>query len=89
MLQSIADMNPPAVPEPERRTSPETEPEQVDWAARLDELLTQADQAGQRITAQQAERRASSEYASRMGVEAQTQAEAGQAEAEVEVELEM
>jgi hypothetical protein len=58
-------------------------------AARLRELLTRADQAAQRIAAQQAERQASSEYAVRMELEAQTQAEAGRsAQARDDVELE-
>jgi len=88
--QCIADMNPPSVPKPGPRTSPENEPEQDDRAAQLDELLARADQAAQRIAAQQAERQASSEYAARMELEAQTQAEAGQqAEVPDEVELEL
>jgi hypothetical protein len=88
--QRIPDMNPPSAPKPEPRTSPENEPEQDDRAARLDELLARADQAAQRIAAQQAERRAGSEYAARMELEAQAQAEAGQqAEARDEVELEL
>ena len=88
--QRIVDMNPSSAPEPEPRTSPENEPEQNDRAARLDELLARADQAARRIAAQQAERQASSEYAARMELEAQTQAEAGQhAQARDEVELEL
>jgi hypothetical protein len=74
----------------ELRTSPENESAQENRAARLDELLARADQAAQRIAAQQAGRHASSEYAARMELEAQTQAEAGQqAEARDEVELEL
>ena len=70
--------------------SPENEPEQDDRAARLDELLARADQAAQRIAAQQAERQASSEYAARIELEAQPQAEAGQqAEAREEAEIEL
>jgi conjugative relaxase-like TrwC/TraI family protein len=85
----VADMNPPSTPEPEPRTSPENEPEQEDRTARLDELLIRADQAAQRIAAQQAERHASNDYAARMGLEAQTQAEAGQQpETRVDLELE-
>jgi len=88
--QCIADMNPPSASWSEPRTSPENEPEQDDRAAQLDELLARADQAAQRIAAQQAERQASSEYAARMELEAQTQAEAGQqAEVPDEVELEL
>jgi hypothetical protein len=88
--QRVPDTNPPSAPKPEPRTSPENEPEQNDRAARLDELLGRADQAAQRIAAQQAERQASSEYATRMELEAQTQAEAGQqAQARDEVELEL
>ena len=70
--------------------SPENGPEQDVRAARLDELLARADQAAQRIVAQQAERYASSEYAARMELEAQAQAEAGQqAQARDDVELEL
>jgi hypothetical protein len=70
--------------------SSEYERTQDDQAAQLYELLTRADQAAQRIAAQQAERQASSEYAVRMELEAQTQAEAGrQAEARDDVELEL
>ena len=58
--QRIVDMNPPSAPEPEPRTSPESEPERDDRAARLDELLARADQSAQRFAAQQAERQASS-----------------------------
>jgi TrwC relaxase/AAA domain len=88
--QRIPGMNPPSVPKPEPRTSLENEPGQENRAARLDELLARADQAAQRIAAQQAERHASSEYAARMELEAQTQAEAGQqAEARDEIELEL
>ena len=88
--QHIADMNPPPVPRPEPRPSLENEPGQDDRAVRLDELLARADQAAQRIAAQRAERQASSEYATRIGLEAQTQAEAGQqAQAQDEVEIEM
>jgi conjugative relaxase-like TrwC/TraI family protein len=88
--QRIAGMNRPSAPMPELRTSPENEPEQDDRAARLDELLARADQAARRIAAEQAERQATSEYAVRMELEAQTQAEAGQqAEAQYEVELEL
>lgn len=88
--QGVADMNPPSAPKPEPRTSPENEPEQDDRVARLDKLLARADQAAQRIAAQQAERQANSEYAARTELEAQTQAEAGQqAGARDEVELEL
>jgi hypothetical protein len=59
-------------------------------AARLDELLTRADEAARRIVARQAERHVSSEYAARMELEAQTQATAGrQAEAREEAEPEL
>ena len=88
--QRIPDMNPPSTPKPELRTSPENEPEHDDQAARLDELLARADQAAQRIAAQQAQRQASNDYAALMGLDTQTQAEAGhQAEARNEAELEM
>jgi hypothetical protein len=88
--ERIADMDPPSVPEPEPRTSPENEPAQKNRAARLGELLARADQAAQRIAAQQAERHANSEYAARMELEAQTQAQAGQqAEAWDEAEIEL
>ena len=71
-------------PQPPQRV-PENE-----RAARFDELLSRADQAAQRIAAQQAERQASSEYAARMEREAQHQAEAEQqAQARDELELEL
>ena len=75
---------------PELRMSPENEPEQDNRAARLDELLARADQAAWRIAVEQGERQASSDYAARIELEAQTQAEAGhQVEARDEVELEL
>jgi multidrug resistance efflux pump len=83
-------MNPPSGSRSELRTSSENEPAQDNRAARLGELLARADQAAQRIAAQQAERHASSDYAARIELEAQTQAEAGhQAQAQVEAELEL
>ena len=86
----VADMNPPSASRSEPRMSWENELEQNDRTARLDELLSRADQAAQSIAAQQAERHASSEYAARMELEAQTQAKAGQrAEARNEAELEL
>jgi hypothetical protein len=86
----IADMNSPSALKPEPRTSAENEPEQDNQTARLDELLARADQAAQRIAAQQAERQASSDYAARIELEAQTQAEAGQqVQARDEAELEL
>ena len=88
--QRIADMNPPSASISEPPTSPQTESAQQNREARLDELLARADQAAQRIAAQQAERHASSEYAARIELEAQIQAEAGQqAEARDEAELEL
>jgi hypothetical protein len=88
--QRVPDMNPPSASRSELRTSRENEPAQENREARLDELLARADQVAQRIAAQQAERRASSDYAARMELEAQTQAEAGhQAQAQVEAELEL
>ncbi len=88
--QRVPDLNPPSASRPEPRTSPENEPTQENRAARLDELQAWADQAAQRIAAQQAERQASSDYAARMEREVQTQAEAGQqVEARDEVELEL
>lgn len=86
--QRVPDMKPPSTSEPEPRTSPENEPEGDDRAARLDELLARADQAVQRIAAQQAERQASSEYAARIELRAQPQAETGhQAEPRDEAEI--
>ena len=83
-------MNPPSAPRPGLRTSPENEPEQDDRAAQLDELLARANQAVQRITAQHAERHASSEYAARIEQETQIHLEAGQqADARTELELEL
>ena len=51
---------------------------QKDGAARLDELLAQADQAAHRLTADTAEQQASSEYAARLYREAQAEPEAEQ-----------
>ena len=76
--QRILDITSPSGPTPEPRTSLESEPEQDDRAARLDELLARADHAARRIAARQAEWHASSDYAILMELEAQTQAEAGQ-----------
>ena len=90
LSQRTPDIDPASVPRPDPGTSPQIEPAQDDRGARLDELLARADQAAQRIAAQQAERHARSEYAARMEREAQTQAEAGQQpEARDEVELEL
>jgi hypothetical protein len=85
--QRVPDMNPPSASRSEPRTSPQNEPAQQNRAAQLDELLARADQAARRIAADQAERRASSQYATRMELEAQTQA-GQQAEARDDVELE-
>jgi hypothetical protein len=88
--QRVPDMNSPSAPQPEPRTSPENEPEQDDRAARLGGLLARADQAAQRIAVQRAERHASSDYAARMELEAQTQGEPeNQARARDEAELEL
>ena len=78
------------LPELEPRTSPGNEPAQNELAARLDELHARADQAAQRIAAQQAECQASSDYIARIELEAQTQAGAGQqAQSRDELELEL
>jgi hypothetical protein len=88
--QRVRNMSQPSAPKPESWTSPETEPEQDNRAARLDELLARAGRAARRIAAQQAERQAGSQYAARMQLEAQTQAEARQqAQAQDDVELEL
>jgi hypothetical protein len=59
-------------------------------AARLDALRARADQAAQRIAAQQAGRQASSDYTTRIELEAQAQAAAGQqAQSRDELELEL
>jgi flagellar biosynthesis GTPase FlhF len=76
--QRVPDMNPSATPRSEPRTSPESKSAQEQRVAWLDELLARAGEAARRIAAQQAERQASSEYAARMELEAQTQAKAGQ-----------
>ena len=84
-------------PEPAPEASPEdqpvrAQPAQDDRAARLDELLARADQAAQRLAAQQAGRQASSEYAARLERQAQAQAQpeaAQQAEARKGAEIEM
>ena len=63
---------------------------QDDPAARLDELLARAGHAAQRLTAQRAERQASSEYAARIERQAQAGPEAGhQAEAPEGIEIEL
>ena len=90
---------PQRTPEPDLGSAPKASPKdepapaqpaQDDRAARLDELLARADQAAQRIAAQQAERQASSEYAARIEREAQAQPEADQqAEARDGAEIEM
>jgi hypothetical protein len=88
--QRTLEIDPPAIPSPAPEVSSANERTQDDQAARLYELLARADQAAQRMAVQQAERRASSEYAVRMELEAQTQAEAGrQAEARDDVEPEL
>ena len=88
--QRTLEIDPPATPSPAPEVSSANERTQDDQAARLYELLTRAGQAAQHMAAQQAERRASSEYAVRMGLEAQTRAEAGrQAEAREDIELEL
>ena len=53
------------------------------------ELLARADQAAQRIAAQQAERQASSQYAARMELEAPKPRPGSEAEAREELELEL
>ena len=72
------DMYPPSALESELRTNQENEPAHENRAVRLDELLARAAHAAQHIAAQKAKRQASSQYAARMELEAQTQAEAGQ-----------
>jgi hypothetical protein len=86
--QRVPDMNPPSASRSEPRTSPQNESAQQNRAAQLNELLARADQAARRIAAGQAERHASSQYATRMELEAQTQA-GQQAEARDDVELEL
>jgi hypothetical protein len=86
----VPNLNPPSASRPEPRTSPENKPAPPISAARLDKLQSRADQAAQRIAAQQAERQASSDYAARMELQAQTQAEASQqTQARDDVELEL
>ena len=90
---------PQGTPEPDLGSAPKASPKdqsvpaqpmQDDRTARLDELLARADQAAQRIAAQQAERQASGEYAARLEREAQAQPEADQqAEAREGAEIEM
>ena len=86
---------PQGTPEPDLGSAPKdqsvpAQSTQDDRAARLDELLAQADQAAQRIAAQQAERQASGGYAARLEREAQAQSEAEQqAEAHEGAEIEM
>ncbi len=90
---------PQRTPEPDPEPAPDTSPEdqpvpaqpaQDNRTARLDQLLAAADQAAQRLAAQQAERQASGEYAARLEREAQAQPEAEQqAEAREGAEIEM
>ena len=70
--------DPSAAPRPDPELSPEDEPAHDDRAARLDDLLARADQAAQRIAAEEAEQQASSQYAARIEREAQAEPEAGQ-----------
>ena len=85
--QRTPEPDPLSAPEPDRGPTPKTSPEgepvpeqlaQDERAARLDELLAWADQAAQRITAQQAERQACSEYAAWIEREAQAEAQTEQ-----------
>jgi hypothetical protein len=88
--QHIPGMNSPSASRPEPQANLEHKPAQQNRPDQLDELLAKAGQAAQRIAAQRADRQASSDYAARMELEAQTQAEAGQeAETQNEVELEL
>ena len=87
---------PQRTPGPDPRPTPEASsedgpaPAQDDRTVRLDELLTRADQAAQRLAAQQAERQASSEYAARIEREAQGEPQARQrAQAREQAEIEM
>ncbi len=80
---------PQRTPEPEPSSTPSPDLVPDDRAARLDDLLTRADQAAQRVAARQAERQAGSEYAARIEREAQAEPEAGQqAEARDGAEIE-
>ena len=92
--QRAPEPNPSYASEPDvgptPEASPEDEPAHDNQEARLDELLAQADEAAQRVRAQQAERQASSGYAERMERDAQAGSEAGrQAEALDQAEIEM
>jgi conjugative relaxase-like TrwC/TraI family protein len=90
---------PQRAPEPDRESAPTACPEdqpvpaqpaQDGRAARLDELLARAGQAAQRLTAQQAGRRASSGYTARIERQAQAESEAGhQAETREGAEIEL
>ena len=86
---------PQRAPEPAPDTNPEAEPasvqaQQDDRAARLDRLLALAGDTAQRLTAQRAERSASSEYAARLERQAQAEPEAAhQAEGREGFEIEM
>jgi hypothetical protein len=77
---------PPPKPSPEDQAAPA--PPAQDNRARLDELLARADQAAQRLAAQQTGRQASGEYAARLAREAQPDAER-QAEGREGAEIEM
>ena len=80
---------PQRTPEPEPPSTPSPDLVPDDRAARLDDLLTRADRAAQRVAARQTERQAGSEYAARIEREAQAEPEAGQqAEARDGAEIE-
>jgi hypothetical protein len=68
--------DPPAVPRLDPEPSPEDEPAHDNRVAWLDESLARADQAAQRIAADQAGQQASSDYAARIEREAQAGPEA-------------
>jgi conjugative relaxase-like TrwC/TraI family protein len=88
--QHAPQPDPPTAARPDPEPSPEDEPAHDDAATRLDKLLAQADQATQRIAAQEAGRQASSDYAARIGREAQADPEAEQhAEARDQAEMEL
>jgi len=88
--QHVPEPDPPSAPRMDPEPSPQDEPAHDDRAARLDDLLARADQAAQRLAAEQAVRQAESQYAARIEREAQAEPEAAQhAEPRDQAEIEL
>jgi hypothetical protein len=92
--QRVPEPTPLSAAEPDPGPTPDASPGDEaahdDRAALLDELVARIGQAAQRVTAQQAERQASSDHAARIERQAQAHPEAGwQAKARDQAEMEM